>query len=102
MDKSVKILMSWNIRAGREENYTQFITQEFSQELMKANFYPTEAWYTIYGDWPEVTMGFMAEDLAMLQNFLASLAWTKLKHRLFAYIKDYRQKVVPARRGFQI
>ncbi len=102
MDKSVKILMSWNIRPGREENYTQFITQEFSQALMKANFYPTEAWYTIYGDWPEVTMGFMAEDLDLLQDFLASLAWAKLKHKLFAYIKNYRQKVVPARRGFQI
>ncbi len=101
MNQPVKLLLSWNIRSGREESYLQFITQEFPESMLKANLQPSEAWYTIYGNWPEVTMGFVADDLETLKTFLNSDTWAKLRRKLAAFIKDYRHRVVPLRGGFQ-
>ncbi len=102
MTKAVKLLMTWNVRPGREEAYLAFVTQDFPETMMEADLQPTEAWYTIHGNWPEVMMGFMAQDLESLQEFMASKTWAELKARLLTYIKDYRQKAVPLRRGFQL
>ncbi len=102
MTHPVKMLMTWNIRPGREESYLEFITQEFPETMLKANLQPTDAWYTIYGAWPEVTIGFMADDVEVLKGFLKSEGWALLKRKLLGYIKDYRQKVIPLRPGFQL
>lgn len=98
----IKLLMSWNIRPGEEERYFAFITQQFPAVLRSAGFRLTDAWYTVYGDWPQVSMGFVSEDLESLEEFLASAIWLNLRDELLTYIKDYRQKIIPARGGFQI
>ncbi|MBN1259778.1 MAG: hypothetical protein JXB35_03770 [Anaerolineae bacterium] len=94
--------MTWSIRPGREEAYLRFVTQEFPETLMKLQLQPTEAWYTIYGEWPEVTMGFMAENVRAIQDFLVSETWAGLKAKLMSFVKNYRQKVVPLKGGFQL
>ncbi len=102
MSKAVKLLLTWNVRPGREEEYLEFVTQDFPESMLEANLQPTEAWYTVYGDWPEVTMGFMVESLEMLRDFLKSRTWYKLRRRLNMYIEDYHQKAIPIQRGYQI
>ncbi len=98
----VKLKMSWNIKPGAEERYFVFITQEFPTSLRSSGFRLTDAWYTVYGDWPQVSMGFVSENLEKLEEFLVSSAWRELRGELFSYVKDYRQKVILARGGFQI
>ena len=102
MNQPVKLLLSWNIRSGREESYLQFITQEFPESMLKANLQPSEAWYTIYGNWPEVTMGFVADDLETLKTFLNSDTWAKLRRKLAAFINHSRLGVVRRRGGFPL
>jgi hypothetical protein len=102
MAEPVKLLLTWNVRAGKEESYLEFVTQEFPESMLKADLQPTEAWYTVYGDWPEVTMGFMAKDLNTLQSFLTSEQWKALRRKLSQYIKDFHKKAVPLRRGYQL
>lgn len=102
MEQPVKLIMQWNIQAGREEPYFEFVTQEFPSALLKAGLQLSDAWYTIYGDWPQVMMGFIAVNLNALETFLASETWTQLKQRLLFYIRDYRQKAVPAQSSFQL
>ncbi|MGC9399384.1 MAG: hypothetical protein ACP5HM_09640 [Anaerolineae bacterium] len=102
MNKPVKLLLTWNVRPGREEAYLEFVTQEFPESMLEADLQPTEAWYTVYGEWPEVTMGFMVESLEKLQDFLTSRTWYKLRRKLNTYIQDYHQKAIPLRRGYQI
>ncbi|MDY0019133.1 MAG: hypothetical protein RBT47_03940 [Anaerolineae bacterium] len=98
----VKFLMTWDVRPGKEESYLEFITQEFSDLLVKSNLQPTDAWYTVYGDWPEVMMAFVAEDLESLKQFLVSESWERMRKKLATYVKDYQQKAVPLKRGFQM
>lgn len=97
-----KLLMSWNIRSGQEEAYFEFIVQEFGPGLMELGIRPTDAWYTQYGDRPQILTGGIAENLENLQVALASDEWISLKQKLFNYVVDYSQKIVYASGGFQV
>ncbi|MGC9358704.1 MAG: hypothetical protein ACP5GX_12585, partial [Anaerolineae bacterium] len=85
MRQPIKLLMTWNVRPGREEAYLQYVSQDFPEAMIEANMQPTEAWYSIHGDWPEVRMGFVAKDLDTLQAFLNSPKWAEIKSKLMAY-----------------
>jgi len=98
----IKLLMSWNIRPGREGDYFEFVVQEFGPTLVKLGIRPTDAWYTAYGDWPQILTGAVAQDLESLQGAMASEEWLRLKKKLLGYVTDYKQKVVHASGGFQL
>ncbi len=97
-----KLLMSWNIRPGREDEYFEFLMREFGPGLIKLGVRPTDAWYTQYGDYPQILQGGIAEDLASLQRALASDEWLKMKNKLLTYVTDYSQKIIRASGGFQL
>ena len=71
----VKILMSWDIKPGSESEYFEFIVREFAPGIMKLGVQPTEAWYTVFGDGPQILTGAIAEDLATMKSILASDDW---------------------------
>jgi hypothetical protein len=97
-----KLLMSWNIRSGREDEYFEFVIREFGPQLIKLGVRPTDAWYTQYGEHPQILQGGIVEDLESLQSALASDEWHKIKEKLFAYVTDYSQKIIRASGGFQL
>jgi hypothetical protein len=98
----VKLLMSWNIREGLEDEYFEFMMQEFAPALLKLGLRPTDAWYTAYGDYPQILTGGIAENLKDLQQMLASEEWRDLKKKLLTYVTDYEQKMIRASGGFQL
>lgn len=97
-----KLLMSWNIRPGQEEAYFEFVVREFGPGLLKLGIRPTDAWYTQYGDRPQILTGGIAEDLESLQTALASDEWRNLKKKLSTYVTDYNHKIIHASGGFQL
>ncbi|HDQ71209.1 MAG TPA: hypothetical protein ENN19_03815 [Chloroflexi bacterium] len=97
-----KLLMSWNIRPGREDEYFEFIMREFGPGLIKLGIRPTDAWYTQYGDHPQILQGGVVEELDNLEKVLASDEWRRIKRKLLTYVTDYNQKVIQASGGFQL
>jgi hypothetical protein len=97
-----KLLMTWDISPGREEACLAFITQELPTRMRDAGFELTDAWFTAYGDWPQVRVGFMGTSLDTIKAYLASEDWAKLKRRLLTYTVNYREKVVVAKGWFQV
>jgi len=97
-----KLLMSWNIRSGQEEAYFEFVVREFGPGLVKLGVRPTDAWYTQYGDRPQILTGGVAENMEGLQTALTSDEWHSLREKLFTYVTDYNQKIVYASGGFQV
>lgn len=98
----VKLLMSWNIRPRCEDEYFEFIVREFGPGLVALGIRPTDAWYTYYGDYPQILTGGVVESLERLQSILSSNEWRELKERLLTYVTDYKQKIIHARGGFQL
>lgn len=97
-----KLLMSWNIRPGQEEDYFEFVVRELGPGLIKLGVRPTDAWYTQYGDKPQILQGGIVEELESLQHALASEEWRHMKKKLLTYVTDYRQKIIHASGGFQL
>jgi len=50
----VKVLMTWNIRANKDREYFEFLVKRFLPEMQRLGLQPTDAWFTAYGDGPQV------------------------------------------------
>ena len=98
----VKLLMSWDLKPGSVSDYFEFSVREFIPGIMKLGIQPTEAWYTIFGDGPQILTGGIAEDLATMQSILASEDWQKLRDKLFEYVTNFNFKIVRATGKFQL
>lgn len=98
----VKLLMTWDIKPGSESDYFEFVVREFAPGIMKMGVQPTEAWYTVFGDGPQILTGAVAEDLETMQEILASEEWQKLKGKLFEFVTNFDFKIVRATGRFQL
>lgn len=98
----MKLLMSWDIKTGREQAYFEFIVREFAPGLMRLGLQPTEAWYTVFGEGPQILTGGVTTDMDSMQRILASDEWTLLRDKLLGYVTNFTHKVVPANGSFQL
>ncbi len=98
----MKLLMTWDILPGREQEYVEFNAREFVPLLIKLGLRPTDSWFTLYGDAPQVTVGWVAEDRELIQQVLQSEDWRQLQRRLRELVTNFRYKVVPATSLFQM
>jgi hypothetical protein len=98
----VKLLMSWDIKPGQEAAYFEFIVKEWAPGVMKLGFQPTEAWYTVFGDGPQILTGGITEDSETMREILESEEWHNLQEKLLAFVTNFQQKVVPATGRFQL
>lgn len=98
----MKLLMSWDIKSGREQPYFEFIVREFAPGLMRLGLQPTEAWYTVYGEGPQILTGGVTSDLETMNKILASDEWKSLRDRLLTFVTNFTHKVVRANGSFQM
>jgi len=98
----VKLLMSWNIRPGQEQTYFEFAMQTFAPALMKMGWQPTEAWYTLYGEGPQITTAGITDNVSKMREILDSEEWQDLKTQLLQYVTNFEYKVIPASGRFQL
>ncbi len=97
----VKILMTWNIRAGKERDYWQFL-QDLGKELLEMGLQLSEAWSSVWGEAPDVLIGASARDLDTAEEILASDKWSAFVDRLETFARDFDYKVVEQEGLFQI
>ncbi len=98
----IKLLMSWDIKSGQENEYFEFIVREFAPGIMKLGLQPTEAWYTVYGEVPQILTGAVTEDIDSMRNIISSSEWNELHTKLLNYVSEYRQKIIKDSSGFQV
>ena len=98
---TVKLLMSWDIAPEHEQEYFEFVIGEWIPGIQRMGLEPTEAWATIYGEYPQIQVALLAPDLPEAVRVLNSMDWTRLRDQLFTFVKNFSYKVVPAKGGFQ-
>jgi hypothetical protein len=94
--------MSWDILPGKEQTYFEFAMKTFAPELMKMGWQPTEAWYTLYGEGPQIMTAGVTDSAEEMRQILDSYAWEELHSRLLEYVTNFEYKVVPATGRFQL
>jgi hypothetical protein len=98
----VKLLMSWDIKPGRDAEYFEFVVREFVPGLTRLGLQPTEAWFTIYGNCPQVLTAGITEDLDDMERILDSKEWQQLHSHLLDMVVNYQQKIVKATGPLQL
>ncbi len=71
----VKLLMTWDIIPGREQEYFEFVVREFVPGIQRLGIQPTEAWYTTYGRRPQILTGAVADTVARMELALGTEEW---------------------------
>jgi ATP-dependent phosphoenolpyruvate carboxykinase len=99
---AVKLLMTWDILPGREQEYFEFVVREFIPGVQRMGLEPTDAWFTMYGEQPQIMAVIQTSSINTLNRVLKSNDWEALKRQLLDYVEDFKFKIVQARAGFQM
>ncbi len=99
---TIKLLMTWDIKEGREQEYFEFVVRDFMPGLQQMGMEPTDAWFTMYGDDPQILAAVQIPNMSALRKLLGLKEWDELTQRLLDYVDNFDYKVVEARSGFQI
>jgi hypothetical protein len=98
----VKLLMTWDILPGREEDYFEFHIRKFVPALEGLGVALSEAWLTVYGEQPRLLAEAKLDNLNSARELLHSSAWGDLGEEMGDMVENFEYKVVPARTGFQL
>ena len=99
---AVKLLMTWDIVEGREQEYFEFVIREFVPGMQRLGIKPTEAWYTTFGRRPQILTGGMTDNLQVMQQALSTDDWQQLHDKLLEFVTNFDLKVIRATGGFQL
>ena len=98
---SVKVIMTWDIASEHEQEYFEFVIGEWVPGVQRLGLQPVDAWATVFGSYPQIQVGLLADDAASVRKIMASKDWGALEDRLLTFVQNFSYKVVPARNGFQ-
>ncbi|HEY4717998.1 MAG TPA: hypothetical protein VIH14_03200 [Anaerolineales bacterium] len=99
---TVKLLISWDIQPGREEDYFEFHIRKFVPALEGLGVALSEAWLTVYGEQPRLLAEAVIPDLVAARKLLDSNAWDDLGTQMEELVENFDYKLVAARGGFQM
>jgi len=99
---TVKLLMTWDIQPGREEDYFEFHIRKFVPALEGLGVALSEAWLTVYGEQPRLLAEAVIPNLAAARKLLDSNAWDDLGTQMEELVENFDYKLVAARGGFQM
>jgi hypothetical protein len=97
----VKLIMTWDIKPGRDQEYFEFIVGDFAPGVRRLGLKPTQAWFTVYGAAPQIMMEGITDDLASMKAMLDGDEWQALHDRLMEYVINFNQKIVRLLPRFQ-
>ena len=98
---AVKLILTWDIAPDRDQDYFEFVINEFVPGVQRMGLQPAEAWATVYGDYPQIQVNILSDDIQVVQKELHSENWGKLQEKLMTLVQNYSYKIIPARNGFQ-
>ncbi len=98
---NVKIILTWNIKPGKEQEYYGFVVGEYLPKVNELGLELTDAWVTVYGDEPQILVGAVMPSRAKAQTLINSEAWNDLHDRLLEYVDDYVCKISDQKGAFQ-
>lgn len=98
----IKLLMTWDIQPGREEDYFEFHIRKFVPALEGLGVALSEAWLTVYGEQPRLLAEAVIPTMDSARRVLDSSAWQDLGIQMQELVDNFDYKLVPARGGFQL
>jgi len=98
----IKLIMTWNIREGKETEYLEFLNRDFVKQLEGMGIQPTDAWYQVWGHGKQVLAGGASSTYEEMENALESETWQSFQAKLLTFVSDFELRVVEGTGEFQL
>jgi hypothetical protein len=100
----LKLMMTWDILPGREEDYFEFHIQKFVPAMEGLGLSLHEAWLTVYSesDQPRLMAEAVINNLASANKALDSSEWQDLNLQISDFVENFDYKVIPFRTRWQM
>ncbi len=98
----VKLILSFDIRPGTQQVYYQFMISQFVPAVQGMGLQMSDAWHTVYGDYPSRISHFVGLDQDAMRKVLVSPEWRELETRLQEYVINYSWRIIPLQERFQL
>lgn len=102
MQHPIKLVISYNMKPGKEEACHQYIVQDVGVVLNKYGFQFTEAWYTAWGNGPQIMGCGLLESPEAVRELLTSEGWQKSIAGLQRYVTDFSVRAIEPAAAFQV
>jgi len=97
----VKLIMTWDIKPGRDQEYFEFVVREFVPGITRLGLRPTQAWFTVYGNCPQIMLEGIMDDFPSMKEMVEGKDWNNLHDKLGEFVMNYKQKIVRLSPRFQ-
>ncbi len=98
----VKVLFSYDMLQGREEDCQRYVMQTLAPGLARLGLRISDAWYTLWGvETPQILGGGLMKDEEDAAQLLHSSEWENLMDGLEPFVENLRVRVVNADSRFQ-
>lgn len=102
---SVTLIMTWDLKDGLEQEYFEFVVQQWVPATTQMGLQTVAAWYTQYRaneTVPLIRAEAVAEDAATIRKILASPEWKDIHEQLLGFVENYQQKIVETTGEFKL
>lgn len=102
---SVTLIMTWDLKDGLEQEYFEFVVQQWVPATNQMGLQTVAAWYTQYradSNVPLIRAEAVAEDVAAIRGILESQEWKTIHEQLLGYVENYQQKIVETTGEFKL
>ncbi|MEN6555032.1 MAG: hypothetical protein ABFD21_01385 [Anaerolineaceae bacterium] len=99
---SVKILLTWNIKANAEQEYYGFMVGSFLPWINHKELALTDAWVTLYGNEPQIMVGVIMPTYTAARELLKSAEWLDLRDQLLEFVENFTCKIISQKGAFQL
>lgn len=89
----VRLVMTWNIQSGKEQDYVEFAVSEFGPTMVRLGLDITDVWYTMAGQGPQIVVAGLMDDAPSVEQLLGNGEFGELRERLLGYVEDFRYRV---------
>ena len=97
----VKLLLTYDIKEYRREEYYQYIIGEFLPRAQKLGLLLEDVWEAVYGNYPTRLISFVARDEETVNSALRGEVWDSIETKLGEYVTDYEKRMVRLKPTFQ-
>ena len=100
-EQPVKLLLSYDIPQDLQQSYFSFVTGEFVPQANSIGFELAEVWETVYGDYPQRLIVFVAKDAQSANQAMSSDRFKRMEKKLMRFVHNYSRRMVDYRPHFQ-
>ncbi|MCO6453595.1 MAG: hypothetical protein J5I90_22625 [Caldilineales bacterium] len=102
MSEPIKLVISYNMKPGEEEACQRYVVEELGSTLNEFGFRFLDAWYTMWGDGPQMMGSGLLADVETARTLLLSDRWQEVVDGLEPYVEDFSVRLIQPAGTFQL